>query len=441
MHFSIAFSPSQPRLILAVGAANVVIKDKYFLAFCALMTAGDGAYLYRSDIGTLPGWRNNLADSVGKQMARWVKSLAAIGLPVIEAHQKTNGWRLRPDGRANLTEPDLAAARAALEAANWHSWARFAGTSAHHLSNWFVNASQAMLAGTQGLASDGIGYLKAANAASDDSNLREIADMLGIRLGQQLPTPHATLPVVVQAEQSVFSFAIAARKQAAMANHARSEDWPMHLHALEQLLPLVISRGDMTSAAIVLNVMALLQRRLGDFEAALITIKEAAPLAVFSGDLALVQNVAFNFGNILSERHRLDPSAAIDGDFVAMLQLDIDMRHRLGIGRDSAQTELLIAYLCWERGDWSRVEIYLADAYAIISVSRKLSDLALYHRVRGLLRTSANEPTSDIYSIGLDDLAIAKNHFISLGNSRSADYVSNELAKLSAQKNMAILGE
>jgi len=275
------------------------------------------------------------------------------------------------------------------------------------------------LAITEGRTADGGESLRRAYAAADHPDLKAIADVLATRIRQRLSPPHA--PVAREhGPRTVFDIALEARRIAAYAIQSDSSKWASQIAELLALLSDLTAVGSLTTQAYVHNALALLYRRLGEHHVALSHAAEAAPLAVFSGDLTLMQAVFFNFGNIASELRRLDPAAIPEGLPIALIEADRAIRKRLGLGMDSAQAELLLAYLALEANALEQAEAYLIDARTIIAVSQVPADQALEARIAGLLVIARG----DMAGLAMLDRAISL--FDEIGNAAAANHVRGE---------------
>lgn len=186
--------------------------------------------------------------------------------------------------------------------------------------------------------------------------------------------------------------------------------------------------GDTTSQAIIFNALSVLARRMGHMDEALDCIREAAALAIFSGDLALIQNVAFNFGNILSGIARHDSNSFESEIYLGLIDLDIELRSRLRIGYDSAQAELLCSYLSYELGDFEGAGERLSQAEPVISVSQQPYDIALYERVKGLLLCDRHKPQDAQFYEGITALETSVTIYTNIGNLVAAEEVTRDLS-------------
>jgi len=111
-----------------------------------------------------------------------------------------------------------------------------------------------------------------------------------------------------------------------------------------------------------------------------------------------------------------------------LLRLDIELRERLKIGKDSAQAELLYAYLSHETGKFEDAKHYLTKADAIIAQSRQALDLALRDRVFGLLACDTNAPGTSQYAEGLAALRKSADRYRKHGNLIAAAEVEQDIA-------------
>lgn len=416
----IGFDPVPGRFRLSAGAAVRVVKGKGAELLALLAVSGSQRLVTADEVHALPGWQNMARESVGKQVARLIAELAQGGFEPFDYAHKTRAWRLSGAASAAVSQEVRSAVDAWLEAKAWFPGARFAMTDPAAIAQWALAATNAHLAMTEGNAPTGLTELRKAYIASDHPDLMAISNLLATRIGQRLSSPHHPVPADGSAG-SVFELAVEARRLATYAIRTDSAGWKDQVAQLRSVLARVVSSGDLTTQAYIHNAIALLLRRLGDPAAALQHIAEATPLAVFSGDITLVQSVLFNFGNILSDvaRERLLPASK--GLAIAMIEADLAIRNRFGLGKDSAQAELLLAFLACENGLVDQAETYLSEARQIIAISRIAADEALEARVFGLLQLARGDEA------GFASLELARSRFEAIGNLAASVEVAEEL--------------
>jgi tetratricopeptide (TPR) repeat protein len=382
-------------------------------------------YVTRDAVHQLPSWSGMTLESVGKQAAR-----IADGLAIIEFKQKTNGWRLPPALHQGLPRPVVTAATTLLAGQNWHRWERFGAVPQKELADWMIGITDATVSMMLGEAKKGYDQVRGAYSATGNADLLAIANVFSTRIGQRLTVPHLPIPARDLKNSSPFEIAIESRRLAAYATRSNSGSWVKFQRKLEYILSLVADGGDFTTRAIVLNALAILYRRTGNLEKALRHIKEAVPLAVLNGDVFFIQNVMFNLANILSELARNNPEVDPWNTHVALLEAEIKLRQRAGMGNDSAQTELLLAYLCMENANLEGALHYLKCSDAIIKINKSVSDRALYHRIMGLYYAKQISVDTDNRILAHQELTRSHGLFTKVGNIASGAVVFTEMAHL-----------
>jgi hypothetical protein len=422
-----AFSFDGPRLWLSHGTARIVVREKYVDFFCALMCTEPTSLLTRDTLVRLESWAANLPLSAGKQVARHLASLAQKGFRPVEQTQKTNGWRLDRAWRKAVT-PALRKQAAAQMGGRMAALYHGSGDDLATLIGWYKCNFEALSAMTTGRARQGYDLLRAHMRKTEDDQLFAISNLLATRIEQRLD--HPKLPVLSSINMSadVITRALEIRRMAAYALHANAKDWPALERTFRHLLSVLGPTADLTSMAIVRNALAVLLRRQGDYNGALEHIGLAAPLAVLSGDLILIQNIAFNLANITSEIERVRPGFIDQTCITELLAFDAGVRDTMALGRDSAQTELLLAFLLWEQERDEDAKHFLAMAAKIIADTDVPSDRALYQRVTGLIAARAAHKAGESLDTALLHLRAAIEQFVDAGYQSAAAEVRRELA-------------
>lgn len=415
----VQFDHASGSFALKAGSSVISVRGRGAELLALLIATGPGRYLTVDEVHALPGWHAMARESVGKQVARLIDGFAAKGIAVLTYAKKTNGWSLAPDIAEVVDETLSGRVMAWLEERSWVQGGRFSNVSAAKLARWALYATRASVAVTAGQADEGLVALKEACNLADHPDLMAVINLLASRLGQRLSRPHEPVPINRSAT-SRFELMVEAQRAASYAIRTDSTAWHGQVMELKAMLSRVSAEGNFTTLAYVHNALALLHRRLGDHAAALVHITEAAPLAIFSGDIPLMQSVLFNFGNILSEMP-VDSIPDIPRDLVRdLIEADISIRQRFSLGKDSSQAELLLAGLALEAGALDKAQRYLDAAQAIIEVSRIPADEALAARITGLLRIKQGDRS------GLELLDRAINLLTAIGNEPAAKQASHE---------------
>lgn len=422
----VVLHPTGASISLAREQRRLVLRGKAVEFLLALITAAPEHFLSRDELHRLHSWKMMSSGSVGKQAARITDKINAALGPVIGWGLKTGNWRLEPAIHAAMPAPLREQCGALLTRSDWTAMLRFDVVPAQSIARWMQLCGSALADMTEGKAAVGYDKLRQAIALSDHEGIAAISDVLATRIGQALPRAH--LPVPSAPATSAFLEAAEARRMAAYARLSPSDEWERQFTLLHRRLLRVIQSGDTATQAILFNALAILARRLGRMDQALDCIREAAALAIFSGDIVLIQNISFNFGNIVTGITRDTPEAFPPEAYLGLLQLDIELRERLQIGKDSAQAELLHAFLSHEKGAFDEARLYLAKAEAIIARSHQALDIALRDRVSGLLACDTNAADSAAYAEGLVALRKAADAYRQHGNLIAAEEVSRDLA-------------
>lgn len=412
-------------ICLSRGGQRLNLRGKAVEFVLALITTMRGHFLTRDELHRLHGWKMMSSGSVGKQAARITDKINGCLGPIVEWGLKTGNWRLEPGILGAIPKATREQCRSILARSDWSAILRFDAVPAQSAARWMQLCGSALADMTEGKASVGYQKLRQANELSDHEGIAAISDVLATRIGQALPRAH--LPVPSATATSAFLEAAEARRMAAYARLSPSDEWQHQFDLLHRRLLRMVQSGDTATQAILFNAMAVLARRLGRMEQALDCIREAAALAVFSGDIVLIQNISFNFGNIITGIARDDPKAFPPDTYLGLLQLDIELRERLQIGKDSAQTELLCAYLSHEKGNYEDAQVYLAKADAIIAQSNQALDLALRDRVFGLLACDTSSRGSTAFVAGLEALRKSADSYRTHGNLIAAEEVHRDL--------------
>lgn len=417
--------PSGQTIVVASPGRRLAMRGKAVEFVLALITATPGSSVLRDELHRLHGWKMMSSGSVGKQAARITDKINAHLGPVIEWGMKTGSWRFKPVVHASIPEGIRDQARTALARNDWAGMLRFDTVPAQSVARWMQLCGSALADMTEGKATVGYQKLRQASELSDHEGITAIGDVLATRIGQALPRAH--LPVPSASSSSAFLEAAEARRMAAYARLSPSSDWQRQFDLLHRRLLRMIQTGDTATQANLFNALAVLARRMGQMDKALDCIREAAALAIFSGDIVLIQNISFNFGNIITGIARNNSVPFPPEIYLGLLQLDIELRERLHIGKDSAQAELLCAYLAHERGRYDETQVFLTKADAIIEQSCQPLDLALRDRIRGLLGCDTNAAGSPAFLEGLKALRCSIEAYRSHGNLVAAQEVEQDV--------------
>ncbi len=294
---------AEDRVTIKQGGQAFVAKGKYADFLTLLIIQSPDNWVDRTALCQLKSWSANQPLSAGKQVSRFLDKVRKKGLEPVAFQRQTDGWALAPAARAGLSAETLAAARAAL-------FARGIAPSVAELEtllDWFHANFRGMIAMSTGKAGEGYLMLRTSLNGMHDDTLFSISNILATRIEQRLGTPKLPVFSSINLHANLFARAIEMRRFAAYALHAKSEDWPEMERIFRRHLAAHANSADFTTIAILHNALGVLLRRLGKIDEAIEQLRQAAPLAIFSGDIILAQNVAFNLANVISEAARARP--------------------------------------------------------------------------------------------------------------------------------------
>ncbi|MEH6700303.1 hypothetical protein [Parasphingorhabdus sp.] len=414
--------------VLSQGGVNVRVKSKFVDFLCLLICRSPDTLVTRHDLVALESWSANKPLSAGKQIARFLESLNQKGISLLSTSRKTDGWGLSDEFRASILETDIQRAKELLNAKQLKSGKRTTEEQ-NELLFWYAVNFKALVALTSGDARNGYTKLRDDLLHVHDDEQLAISNVLLTRLEQRIA--ESTIPIFPSSKLPIDPFvrAIEFRRVAAYALHANSNEWNKLENIFRQYLATLAGSGDFLSIAILKNALGILLRRLGKVDEALGQISDAAKFGIFSGDIILIQNIAFNLANIASEIHRLKPKAVNFEVIASLLEFDAEIRTKYGFGRDSAQSELLLAYLYYERRDLTKAKKYLKMAKVIIEQSGLRADEALMARVEGLI-IAAEATDKEHFDQAIDLLEKSKAIYLRTGYNAAADWIDGEIAAI-----------
>jgi hypothetical protein len=395
---SISINAKTGRVTFAIDAQKTVATQKASQFICALIDHGPerdvtGQYLERH----LPRWRRNKArDSARKSASRCLDELEYKGIHLVDRQgRKTGPWSIRADLADNISDDTKEKAGSLIRQWNFEAAHQFKDVALRDLVSWLSATTEAILHLTTGTIDQSATSVAKAKASANHRDLDAIANVISARIDSRTRASETTHYDNNFERQDVFALAVNGRRLAAAAVGSVESQWDRYLEELHHAVGAIIARADTTTMAVLFNAMAVLCRRRGDktgeYGDALTHIREAAPLAILSGDLTLIQAVAFNFGHILT---RFADDQAFEPELqslvTTLIGIDIGMRERHGIGNDSAQAELVLARSSIKSGEIDVAKVWLARAHSIIEVSQQDQDIALFEWTKGrIMRAEA----------------------------------------------------
>ncbi|GDX79840.1 hypothetical protein LBMAG42_16510 [Deltaproteobacteria bacterium] len=326
------------------------LRAKWFVFWCALATAGPEG-LTTDDIRAYRPWNHERWASIGKEMSRHLRATRTAAL--LKPGQHTRRWVLN--------------APAAWIPGEWagREWlaAQRAASDAGGQLNELVRATVGLLCGDEGLLA---GRLAEAaehrDRGSSDEWTAAAWTLLDARALARAEDHEALLTLLERQPKprSAASRALAARLDAIDALVRRSDDPVAARERVSRAVCRLEGTGDHAGLATCLNVRGVLDLRLGDPAAAETAFAQAATIALLVGDHYLVQGALTNLSLVQARLGK-----EVDAD--RSLETALWLSDKLGVGRDSAQTEVWAALRALRRDDGEAAHRWIARALGIVA--------------------------------------------------------------------------
>lgn len=132
--------------------------------------------------------------------------------------------------------------------------------------------------------------------------------------------------------------------------------------------------GDLDGLAILHNALGLLATRQGNFAGADYHLTEAIRLALTVSDLFTLGGALFNLAHLFELQSDLEGGMEKSNAAVALLRLCVEMDRRIGVGRNSAQAEILAGRLLALQGRLQPAEELLNRTKKLVAQSGNAYD-------------------------------------------------------------------
>ena len=211
-----------------------------------------------------------------------------------------------------------------------------------------------------------------------------------------------------------------ARISALEAQASLIEDSANKLKALSLVAAELHETGDIGGLGLVLNSMGVLARRAGHPKQAELYLRRAIPLLIVSGDIFNLQAALFNLGHAIYIASREDDEKSLR-EALKFIELDREIRRVLGLGKDSAQAEIVGINLAIALKDIPLADQYLRDAERLVGLISNSFEQAGFNRARAKMRwvhaVSSNTIDERVFDEIARDLRIAEREFRKAGHS------------------------
>lgn len=356
-------------------------RGQWVVFYTALALQGkSSSCLDAQELQLLGPWFLKKPESVGKEVARHLHDLSRCGLADLISHEgRTKRWRLNIPAENIELLPSPEHCEAWLRQQQWDLLGGIEKIP-RSIGPWLSCITKATIRMQQGRIPEGLEFIQAAKRQHTDSTLlQSIAELLDLRLYARIgeyPEPGAAL------QQDIGGIGKALLIRAGLAQALAPEFDNLDL-AIETLRRQTLRLGnlpDINGLGTAYNVLGVLFRRRGELKLAERYLRYAAALLAASSDLPTLQAAIFNLGHTLYE---LATSEEDLRESLELIKLDREICSSLGMGKDSAQAEIVAGSVCLRLGDIEQALCWLGEGQRIVEVLK--SD---YNRA-GVLRLHA----------------------------------------------------
>lgn len=356
-------------------------------------TSNKDRYLLPESLCAGGRWSSKNTESARKEIARYIKELEDqkfIGIFDLHATPRTKKWRLALSPRDIRWIPNRAEASKWLQACGWeHDFLITPKWSSNLPIEWIMISTKSLINFYSGNLERAVDLAHESRKHSPNIILSRISDLLilrsSIRLGidnELEDNPEKFNDHYVDFGDGIIGKSLYIRTAALRAFQLTTEDSINELQYLRRVATkLREETTDIGGLGIIYNTMAVASRRADKPNDGESYLQQAIPLAIASGDLVTLQNAIFNLGHCRYARLQKDGQKP-DKIVFQLIDLDREMRRTLGLGKDSAQCEILGANLALKVGDVNLAEGYLNEAEEFVSSDY---DQACFHREKAKL--------------------------------------------------------
>jgi tetratricopeptide (TPR) repeat protein len=436
---------SRPRVALDLQANEVRIDGVAFgeqwtelYAVLVDAAASNDPWVTADDLKDLGLWRYKKSGSIGKEILRHAQELAPRGAGrVIESPPRggTTRWRLAVPPEVVTVIPKTSQVRTWIHgrravAAPW-------GLDVAR-ARQLVQASVSFQGGRMEEALDHLQTDAPLGASSVwDAWHALLLARVQLRLFDEVDNRWEDMRVVRDAwrlTRNALGKAMDARLTAMLAYSRRFEDVESALESLGRLAPSLERSGDLSSLAVVTNMLGLLTLRHAasapagrvsptSLRAARAHFERAAGLFGLIGDPWALQAALFNAARALRREYELEGQGSDDTVF-AILDLSLEVCESFHVGGDSLQAEAAGAEWAWDMGrpDLARGYCQRACAHAQIDNTYEQAVLARLLGRQAMIEGRAPEARQR--------LETARRLFAEVGDHAAVEEVRQHLLRL-----------
>lgn len=366
------------RIDIDISKETVTIRDQYtyrvlrrqwvvfYLAMALRLRVDEtsSAFLQAQELHLLGPWFSKKVESIGKEVARHLQDLSGKGMGDILFHEgRTKRWRLAilPEQISFL--PSRERCELWLHQQQWD----FLGgieSIPHSILSWVSFTTRALIRLEQGKIKEGLDLVRAGKTENVGSVLLgAITELVELRLCAKLgeyPDPE-DWEYLSRCEGRIGK-TLLIRASLAQSLAPDFDNLEVAIESLRKTTTRLQSLPDINGLGNAYNALGVLLRRNEQPDLAEKCLRYAIALLIASFDIPLLQAALFNLGHTLYQVALDDISLK---EALQLIELDREICYTLGLGRDSAQGEIVAGTICLKLGDLLEAERWLQEGRKI----------------------------------------------------------------------------
>lgn len=339
----------------------------FYLALTLRVDSPDSLspFLEPEELQLFGDWFFKKPESIGKEIARHLQDLSKHGLADFIVDQgKTKRWRLGLPSQEICFIPSREQCEVWLRQQQWDLLGGIEKIPRLILT-WISHTTRALIRLQEGRIEEGLALaLIAKQEIADSVLLGAIAELVELRLHARLgeyPEPEEW-EYLGRCEGNIGK-TLSIRASLAQALAPDFDNIETAIESLRKLTFRLQSLPDINGLGTSYNALGVLFRRNGQLDLAEKCLRYAVALLIASFDIPTLQAALFNLG------HTLYKAAASDdglNEALRLIELDREICHTLGLGKDSAQGEIVAGEICLKLGDMPKAEQWLQEGRKIV---------------------------------------------------------------------------
>jgi len=361
---------SEEAVTLESGESSKVFHHQWVTFYLAMALRVDSPdypspFLEPQDLRQLGDWFRKMPDSIGKEVARHLQDLEKHGLGDLVVHQgRTKRWRLNVAPQEISFVPSREQCEAWLRQQQWDLLGGIEDVPDLILA-WISHTTRALIRLQEGRIEEGLGLIGLAKQENAGSYLLgAISELVELRLCArqgEYPDPE-DWQYLGKCEGSIGK-TLSIRASFAQSLAPDFENIDKSIENLRRLTSRLQSLPDIDGLGTAYNALGVLFRRSGKLDLAQKCLRYAIALLIASFDLPILQAALFNLGHVLYKEATSDEELL---NALRLIELDREICYGLGLGKDSAQAEVVAGAICLTRGDIPAAESWLQRGREIV---------------------------------------------------------------------------